>query len=415
MALLHEGHPRLALEAEWVRPGPPDPPEGGEKTEIFPSPRREETEPTLKGIEKTEIPPSGGLGGAGSIDATTALLTLLADPNVASKEAIIRTYDHEVQGGTVIKPLTGWQNHGPSDAAVIKPLGTHTAQGVAISNGINPAYGLLDPYVMALSAVDEAVRNAVAVGGDPDHLALLDNFCWGNPNLPDRLGGLVRAAKGCYDAARAFDAPFISGKDSLNNEYVAEDGQRTPIPGTLLISAIAVVPDIQRVVTMDVKSAGNLIYLIGHTRRELGGALLSHHYDLAETTPPGLPEAPLTTARALHQAIHDGLVRACHDLSEGGLAVAAAEMALAGGLGLSLDLDAIPTAAGVDDPLITLFSESNGRWLVEIPPEKAAAFERTMMDAPVARCGEVTAEPWLKVGPLAVEISQLNVAWRGVM
>jgi phosphoribosylformylglycinamidine synthase len=379
MRLLHEGHPRLNLVAEWSLPL---------------------TQPQ-------------NLAGLALIDPNQALLILLADPNVASKEAIIRTYDHEVQGGTVIKPLTGVDNHGPSDAAVLKPIQTKTFQGIALSNGINPRYGLLDPYAMALSAVDEAVRNVVAVGGDPDRLALLDNFCWGNPNLPDRLGGLVRAAKGCYTAARAFDAPFISGKDSLNNEYVGRDGRRLPIPGTLLISAIAIVPDIRQAVTMDAKAAGNLIYLVGETKAELGGSLLAEHYPIASQTVPTLPPQALQTARALHQAIRQGLVQACHDLSEGGLAVAAAEMALAGRLGLDLDLASVPVAPEVDHPLVALFSESNGRWLVEVAPEQAPVFEETLRGCSLARCGRVTAEPWLKLGPLHLEIDRLEAVWRG--
>ena len=273
LVLLFDSHPGLNLEAEWSSP-----------------------------------PPAADRYDLDSIDPNQALLRLLSDPNVASKEAIIRTYDHEVQGGTVLKPLTGIRNHGPGDAAVLKPMGTRTSQGVAISNGINPAYSALDPYAMAVSAVDEAVRNAVAVGGDPDQLSLLDNFCWGNPNLPDRLGGLVRAAKGCYDAALAFQAPFISGKDSLNNEYVDSHGQRTPIPGTLLISAMAIVPDIRQVVTMDAKSAGNAIYMVGLTRSELGGSLLATHYDISAARPPGLPTNALHIARALHRAIRRGLV-----------------------------------------------------------------------------------------------------------
>ncbi|MEW5960257.1 MAG: phosphoribosylformylglycinamidine synthase subunit PurL [Chloroflexota bacterium] len=376
--LLFNRHPRLELLAEW-QPAPP-----------------------LK---------RGGNGG--DIDPTLALLALLADPNVASKEAVIRTYDHEVQGATVVKPLTGARNHGPSDAAVLKPRVGQTGQGIALSNGLNPFYSALDPYAMAVSAVDEAVRNAVAVGGDPDQLSLLDNFCWGNPNLPDRLGGLVRAAKGCYDAARAFDAPFISGKDSLNNEYVDSQGQRTPIPGTLLISAMAIVPDIQHVVTMDAKRAGDVIYIVGQTRRELGGSLLARHYDVAGDIPPTLPPRPLETARALHRAMRRGLVRACHDLSEGGLAVAAAEMALAGGLGLSIDLAQAPLVAAVGDPLLALFSESNGRWLVEVAPELAAAFEETLAGYVAARCGAVIAAPLLRVGPIEVEVSRLDAAWRG--
>jgi phosphoribosylformylglycinamidine synthase len=380
MALLHEGHPRLNLMAEW--------------------PVRPVASQKVAGLE--------------AIDPTAALLALLADPNVASKEAIIRTYDHEVQGGTVVKPLVGIDNQGPSDAAVLKPGQSKGWQGIAISNGINPRYGLIDPYAMALSAVDEAVRNAVAVGGDPDRLALLDNFCWGNPNLPDRLGGLVRAAKGCHDAARAFDAPFISGKDSLNNEYIDGSGQRLPIPGTLLISAVAIVPDIRYVVTMDAKAAGNLIYLIGETRAELGGSLLAEHYHLEGGAVPMLPPQALPTARALHWAMSQGRIRACHDLSEGGLAVVAAEMALAGGLGLDLDIAAIPGAPELDHPLLALFSESNGRWLVEVSPEDAAVFEEIMSGCRLARCGQVTAAPRLTLGPIELELGQIEAAWRGL-
>jgi len=384
MALLHDGHPRLNLAAEWQ---PPEP----------------------RPIDLAQLD---------AINPAAALLALLANPNVASKEAIIRTYDHEVQGGAVVKPLTGIKNHGPSDAAVIRPFTRHSSlatrhsqKGVAVSNGINPLYGLIDPYRMALAVVDEAVRNAVAVGADPDTLALLDNFCWGNPNLPDRLGGLVRAAKGCHDAARAFDAPFISGKDSLNNEYVGRDGQRTPIPGTLLISAIAIVPDIQQAVTMDLKVPGNRLYMVGQTRAELGGSLLAEYAGLNTTTAPGLPDTPLQTARQLHRAIRAGQVRACHDCSEGGLAVAAAEMALAGGLGLSINLDAVPADAA--HPLITLFSESSGRWLVEVEPAQAAAFEESLRGCPAAEIGQVTAEPVLRAGAIELPVAQLEAAWRG--
>jgi phosphoribosylformylglycinamidine synthase len=163
---------------------------------------------------------------------------------------------------------------------------------------------------------------------------------------------------------------------------------------------------------MDAKAAGNYIYLVGETRHELGGSLLASLYDLTATTPPGLSLHALPTARALHQAIRRGTVRACHDLSEGGLAVAAAEMALAGGLGLSIDLEAVPVAANVDHPLITLFSESNTRWLVEVPPGKAAEFEQILQDCPAARCGQVTAEPILRIGAIEISINKLDERWR---
>ncbi len=369
MDLLHEQHPQLELTAVWSPVMLPDPPANA-----------------IGGVPRQLLD---------DIDPEQALYTMLADPNIAPKEGIIRTYDHEVQGGTVIKPLVGVGNRGPSDGAVIKPFGTSGKRGIALSNGINPRYGLLDPYRMAVSAVDEAVRNVVAVGGNPDELSLLDNFCWGNPNLPDRLGSLVRAAKGCHDGARAFDAPFISGKDSLNNEYVDPNGQRRPIPGTLLISAVAIVPDIEHTVTMDLKSPGNAIYLIGKTKSELGGSLLAEHYNLPATDAPTLPVNALETARRLHQAIRQGLVVSCHDLSEGGLAVAAAEMASAGGWGISLDVDVLP--ADTSHPIVKLFSESNGRWLVEVPARQHADFEAVMRGSTCVRCGQVTALPHISL------------------
>jgi phosphoribosylformylglycinamidine synthase len=328
---------------------------------------------------------------------SSLLLALLAHPNIASKADVIRIYDHEVQGGTVIKPLTGAQNDGPSDACVLKPAGTKGARGIVLSNGINPQYGKLDPYRMALSAVDEAIRNAVAVGADPERIALLDNFCWGDPNRPETLGALVEAARGCHDAALHYGAPFISGKDSLNNEYLGADGWRHAIPGTLLISAIGIIEDVGRAVTMDLKAAGDVMYLLGETRPEFGGS----HFDMVRGTqsvdePRHTPYATQTTSpvpdlpryapqlyRALHNAMRAGLVRACHDLSEGGLAVAAAEMCIGGRLGLALTL-------ATDDPLTALFSESNGRLLVEVHPADCAAFEQALAGLPLARVGIVT-------------------------
>ncbi len=226
------------------------------------------------------------------------------------------------------------------DAAVIVPQGTsgqragnQAVRGVALSAGVCPTYGELDPYAMAWAAVDEAMRNLVAVGADPDQVSILDNFCWGNPNLPDRLGGLVRCAQGCYDAALAYGVPFISGKDSLNNEYADAQGQRHAIPGTLLISALGIVPDVRHTTTADLKRPGDLLYIVGATGAELGGS----HYALLHGLAGGAPPQPVPQAlehmRALHRAIDVGLVRACHDCSEGGLGVALAEMCIAGQLG----------------------------------------------------------------------------------
>src|SRR5688572_11921914 len=198
------------------------------------------------------------------------LKRVLGSWNVCSKEWIIRQYDHEVQGGSVVKPLTGVAHDGPSDGAVTRPVLTGY-KGIALGNGMNPRYGDLSPYDMAANAIDEALRNVVAVGGDPARTAILDNFSWGRPDNPENLGALVLAARACQDAAVAYGTPFISGKDSLNNEFRV--GDRTIIiPHSLLISAISIVEDVRRCVTMDAKEAGNLVYLVGATRDEMGGS-----------------------------------------------------------------------------------------------------------------------------------------------
>lgn len=305
------------------------------------------------------------------------LLALLSHPNLASKESIIRVYDHEVRGSTVAKPLAGPHADGPSDAAVLKPLDIPGWRGFTLANGINPILSEADPYAMAVSVVDEAIRNAVAVGTDPARIAILDNFCWGDPLRPETLGTLVQAAQGCHDAALHFGTPFISGKDSLNNEYTASDGQRRAIPGTLLISSIGIHPDVRQAVTMDLKNAGGQIYLLGDWTPALAGshARLLGGLPLFEGSPaleavPVLPERAPEMYAALHKGIHAGLIRAAHDLSEGGLAVAAAEMSLAGRLGLSLDISALN-----ENPAVAIFAETNGCFLVEVEPNKIEAFE----------------------------------------
>ena len=356
-------------------------------------------------------------------DLTADLLALLAMPNTRSKEEVVRQYDHEVQGGTVVKPFVGPQNIGPGDAAVLAPLDATrsapnaTLKGVALSVGINPAYGALDPYAMAWAAVDEAIRNCVAVGADPDQISLLDNFCWGNPNLPDRLGSLVRCTQGCYDAAVAYGAPFISGKDSLNNEYTGADGQKHAIPGTLLISALGIVPDLAYTVTSDLKEAGNHLYILGLTKHELGG---SSYYQrrghLGANAPHPLPGG-LACYRALHRAIQAGLVRACHDCSEGGLAVAAAEMALAGGLGLALNLAAVP-GDDLNRADAIAFSESLGRLLIEVRASDADTFEGLFQGLPLARIGTVRSDDRVRFTGLNgqpvidTDIKTITQTWR---
>ena len=374
---------------------------------------------SVSGVARASARHAGG-------DATADLLALLAHPNIRSKEDIVRVFDHEVKGATAVKPFVGVANHGPGDAAVLAPDPT-SRQGLSLSNGICPQYGERDPYAMAWAAVDEAIRNAVAVGADPDRIAILDNFCWGNPNLPDRLGSLVACAQGCHDAALAYGAPFVSGKDSLNNEYAGADGIKHAIPGTLLISALGIVPDVAATVTMDLKGAGNLLYLVGDTRDEMG---MSHYAGLrrgehADAIVPQPVPGALARLRALHGAIRTGHVRACHDCSEGGFAVALAEMCLAGRLGASVTLSALRAdsagSAESTDDIVLLFSESAGRFIVEVAPERAAGFESALAGIPFARIGQVSRSGRLVVTGqtdaivINADIARLEQAWRGAI
>jgi phosphoribosylformylglycinamidine synthase len=337
-----------------------------------------------RSLEEPEFPEPQNL--------TEVLMQLLSSPNIASKESVIRTYDHEVKGNTVLKPLQGaWA--GPNDAAILKPL-EDSWMGLVVSCGMNPNYGKIDTYWMAASAIDEAVRNNIAVGGR--RIALLDNFAWGNPEKPERLGSLLKACMGCYDVAKTFDTPFISGKDSLYNE-----SPMGPITPTLLITGLGIIPDIHSAVSMDVKAPDDSIYVVGETRKELGG---SEYYKqegfLGKTVPKVQPTSAKKAFNSITKSIDNGLIRACHDLSEGGLAVAAAEMAFAGGYGLELDLRKVP-AKGLRRDDFVLFSESNSRFLVEVSEKARSEFEGLMKGRVCVEVGRVTKSPRLRVRGLA--------------
>ena len=341
MAFLHDGIPRREMTAAWSDP--------------VPTPVR---------------PPD---------PASAHVLRLLAHPNVASKEDIIRRYDHEVRGGTVVRPSVGPQADGPADAAVLKPLGTAGTTAVVLSNGICPGVGRHDPFAMALLAMDEAVRNLVAVGGDPDQVAVLDNFCWGDPTKPDRLGSLVRAVQGCTEGARRYRMPFISGKDSLFNEF---DGDA--IPGTLLISALGLVPDLHRAIDSAGMAPGDDLWLVGSHQGALGGSLASDEFSLGATEVPAPLADPLPRYRAVHEAIAAGLVTAAHDCSDGGLAVAVAEMAIAARQGVAV----VVPADGLD-PFTALVNEAPGRLVLASSPANRDTLEAVLGDH-ARRLGEVT-------------------------
>jgi phosphoribosylformylglycinamidine synthase subunit PurSL len=332
-------------------------------------------------------------------DHRDALLRLLSHRNIASKERTIHRYDHEIMGATAVRPLVGRLSDAPADGVVIAdPMET---SGFAIGIGMNPWWGLHDPEAMAYGAVDEAIRNVVAVGADPDRVALLDNFSWGDPRRPSTLGELVAAVDGCCAAAMAYRAPFVSGKDSLNNEYTGADGKRHSVPPTLVITAVAHVPDADRCVTPVLSQAGNVLIQLGTTSREFAGShldLIMGEPDPVGNVPAPDPDAPMRY-RHLHRAILDGLVQACHDVSEGGLAVALAEMCIAGRLGA--DIDDLPH----DDVAASLFAESQSRLIVEVAPADLAKFTDAMHEQ-LHVLGHVINDPELRLpglDPIALE------------
>ena len=296
-------------------------------------------------------------------------------------------------------------------------------RGIAISCGMNPCYGDIDPYWMALAGIDEAIRNLVCVGARTDRIALLDNFCWGDCTKPETLGSLVRAAQACYDGAIAFDAPFISGKDSLNNEFLRDDGTRISIPATLLTSAISIVDDVSKCVTMDVKRSGNLLFIVGETKNELAGShyenlkLKTQNSKLWNVPTVDLKMAP-KIARRISETIAKGLVVSCHDCSEGGLAVALSEMAFAGGLGIEADLRGLPKSKDCTAVCAQLFSESNSRYIVEVKPEKFDAFARQMLGLPFGQIAKITDAQTLLIKDqksrlvINTDIKTLKHAWQ---
>ena len=336
----------------------------------IPKPTRKAIWRPTERIEPHLAPPNVERG-----EYAATLHELLRMPNIASKHWVIRQYDHEVQGGTVIKPLVGPGLTGgdaPGDASVVRPILT-SKKGVALAVGCQPRFGDIDPYQMALNAIDEAIRNIVCVGGNPERTAILDNFCWPKCADPLHLGALVRACQACYDGAMAYGTPFVSGKDSLSNEYMTDKGERIQIPYTLLISAMSIVDDVARCITMDAKHAGNHLVLVGLTKRELGG---SHYFARHGHIGTSIPTVDLITgprtARAVAALIATGIVKSAHDLSEGGLAVALAEMLFAShseteptnrttppiARGATVDLAGIPCSEDADQDATLLFSES---------------------------------------------------------
>ncbi|MCX7816256.1 MAG: AIR synthase-related protein [Syntrophales bacterium] len=352
-----------------------------------------------------------------------ALKDLLSRLNICSKESVIRQYDHEVQGGSVIKPLVGTFNDGPSDAAVLRPL-LNSFEGVVVANGICPRYGDIDTYHMAACAIDEAIRNAIAVGGSLKRLAGLDNFCWcdpvpsaKNPDAEYKLAQLVRANQALYDITTVYGVPCISGKDSMKNDYIIGD-IKISIPPTLLFSVVGYIEDVRKTVTMDAKNPGDIVYVLGITYNEMGGSeWYAQNGFIGANVPKVRPEKAKVIYETLSNAIHEGLVASCHDCSDGGLAVALAETAFAGNLGMEVFLENVPQE-GVTRNDTLLFSESQSRFVITVPPDKKEKLEKRFFGLPLGIIGVVTEERRLIIrgldGKVIVneDIDDLRSAWK---
>ncbi len=365
---MHDGLPQMTLRAQWTPPVHPEP----------------------------SLPDESAAG--------EILVRLMGRLNLCSGETKARQYDHEVKGLSVIKPYVGVNNDVASDAAVLAVDQPDSTEGIILAAGIAPRYSDIDTYAMTASVIDMAVRRTIAVGGRLGNIAGLDNFCWpdpvegpGNPDGAYKLAQLVRANQALYEYTVAFGVPCISGKDSMKNDSTI-GGRKISIPPTLLFSTIARMPDIRKAVTLDLKRSGDILYIVGITRPELGGSEFLAMFDAVGRRVPSV-DAP--AAKRIYQrmaeAVDRGLCHSLHTPALGGLGAALARKAMAGRLGLEVDLAAVPSAPGGLGLYELLFSESNSRFLASVAPGNCAAFEALFAGLPAARIGTVTLEPRLRL------------------
>ncbi len=394
--LLSRGFPQWVFEAEW-RP------------------------PEMRGLTEPAIgEPS---------DHNRLLCDILARPNVASKEWIVRQYDHEVQGTSVVKPLVGKDRDVPSDAAVIRPVLT-SDRGLAFSQALLPAYSAIDAFHMTAATIDEAVRRLVAVGADPDRIGGVDNYCWPNiqfdekknPDGKFKAAQLVRSCEALRDVSLAYGIPLLSGKDSMyvDGNLCGAYGETHKVSAleTLQFSATGVVEDVYRCMTLAPRRSGHRLYLLGETRDELGASELYAHFGyIGKNVPRVRPEAFREMYRSLSKTISQGIAASVHGIYRGGLAVHLAMMAMACNCGLEVDLDAVP-AEGKRSPLIRLYSESAGRMLVSLPVESCERFEAMMGPSSLSCLGSVTDTGRLVITAgsttpvVDLSVNELKSAWK---
>jgi phosphoribosylformylglycinamidine synthase len=379
LEFLHRGNPEMKLRAEWTRPH----------------------------VQDIVLP---------DLDCNIIFQKLLGEPNIASKETFVRQYDHEVGANSVIKPFTGKNSDAPSDGAVLRPVFS-SKRGITVTHGICPRYGDRDTYNMAACAVDEAFRAHIAQGGNPEYAAILDNFCWPDPieseSTPDgkyKLAQLVRACKGLYDAAIGYSLPLISGKDSMKNDAKV-GGKKISVRPTLLISLMGIIDDVEKAVTTDFKNEGDIVYIIGATNGELGGTFLEKllRENLGEAPMPNIAGA-FGLYTALSKAISKGLVSSCHDISDGGLAIALAESCLGGQLGADISIDALPGAGKSMETARILFCETPSRFVAGIKAENVKEFEDIMHGHFIEKIGATTKNPVLRIKRNETDIVEIIVS-----
>jgi phosphoribosylformylglycinamidine synthase len=386
MNFVHKGVPQMKLEAEWMNPE-----------------KRGLSEPELEEIT----------------DQASFLKEMLGRLNICSKEYIVRQFDHEVQGTNVIKHLVGKDSDVYSDAVVIKPL-YNSNEGLAITAGINPKYSQIDTYWMTALSIDEAIRRIIAVGGNLKQIALNDNFCWPsplssgqNPDAKYKFAQLIRANQALYDFTLAFKTPCISGKDSMSMDGTLKKSDESEVRisalPTIQFSAAGKIEDIRKCVTMDVKKPGDLVYILGITRDELGG---SEYYEARGEIGLNIPKVEAKTSTKLYNALSratgEGLVASAHGIYKGGLTIALAQISFAGGYGLEIDLEKVPTENLKETDKI-LYSESASRFLVTISPENKEGFEEIMKDNIFKEIGKVRGDEEFKIIAGGKPIIQENI------
>jgi phosphoribosylformylglycinamidine synthase len=397
MNFVHEGVPQMELNAKWRTPE-----------------QRGLKEPTT--LKYLDV-----------MNHNLFLKEMLARPNIAGKEYITRQFDHEVQATCVIKPLVGAQNDVNSDGVVLKPLYGSYA-GIALSMGYNSDYGYIDTYHMTANAMDEAIRRIVAVGGRLGDIYFNGNVCWPsplpsakNPDAEYKLAQLVRSNEALHDYSVAFGAPSISGKDSVSMDGTISDNeggeQRISAPPCVLFSGAGKVADVRKCVTMDVKAPGDVVYVLGETKDELGG---SEFYKMFNEIGKNVPTVSAEVSKKIYDAVStatdNGLIRSTHGCYKGGLAVALAQTSFAGGYGLDVDINSV--MGTVKDDTNLLYSESSGRFVVTVSPDRVSEFESTMAGTAYSKIGYVTDDSTLQVkgvgGDYIIreDLAGLKYAWQ---